>query len=160
MVVVSEPNTKSLMVLRALFAAVVAAVVAIGVAVAILGDMKEGDDEPTGVALAIVAGVGCLTLLLRRVVSRPLDPSSPASLAASYRTRLILRLAVAESAALIAFAIGMSLGPWWVYYLGAAFAFVGMAMAAPTQRNLGRDQDALSLAGHELSLLDALSGPP
>lgn len=51
---------------------------------------------------------------------------------------------------------------WWPYPIGVAVAAVGFIRAAPTTRNLARDQDALATSGCGRSLVQALRGmrPP
>ena len=53
----------------------------------------------------------------------------------------------------------MVLGPWWVYFFGLPFAAVGLALAAPTRATVRREQDLLSLAGCDVSLVAALRSP-
>lgn len=145
--------------LRSLFLTFVAAIVSIGVIAALLGDINKGP-ERTGAAVAIAIAFGCASLLAQRVLPCPLDCTSLESLAASYRTRFFLHLALCDSAALAGFALDIALGPWWVYFVGAGFAFVGFAQLAPTVRHLAEDQESLALRGCPRSLIAALRLPP
>ena len=92
-------------------------------------------------------------LVSQRVFERPLDCTSDASLAASYRTRFFVLVACAESSALAGFALAFVAGALWLYYLGAAFAVVGFAHAAPTVRQVRRDQERLGDQGCRRSLV-------
>ena len=121
-------------------------------------DITDGREHPA-VSVAIVVITGILAQVVQRVNSTPLDCTSAKTLAATYWTRFFLRTALSESTALIAFALGIALGPWWVFFIGAAFAAIGFAQLAPTKRNLLRDQDALSLRGCAESLVAALRQP-
>jgi hypothetical protein len=148
----------ALVSLRRVFVAFCSALVLIGVVVVILGDLREGKNL---VALAVVVTVaaGCLSLVAQRLLSKPLDCASPEQLAATYRSRFFLRVAFSDASALIAFAMNIATGAWWVYYIGAAFAAIGFAMLAPTRDHLRREADALAMAGCPHSLIAALRGP-
>lgn len=145
-----------LAVLRNLFVSFCVAIVLISVTVIILGDLVE-EDEPVGLSVVIVAGVGLASLIAGRSFRRHLDGSADAALVTSYRNRFFLRLAVSEAAALAAFVVAISLGPWWVYFIGVLFTIVGFAHLAPTQRNLERDQNDLRAKGCHRSLMQALN---
>jgi hypothetical protein len=82
-----------------------------------------------------------VSLIVPRLVQCPLDCTDPGALLATYWTRFFLRIAFADAAALVGFVLADS---WWLYPLGAAFAFVGFVRLAPTERNLQRDQEALT----------------
>jgi hypothetical protein len=131
-------------------------VVLIGVVVLILGDLNPDQPDRPALAVSIVVGVGVICLALQRIVPGPLDCSTPATLAATYRTRFFLRIAFAEACSLVAFALYISIGPGWVYAVGLAFTLFGFTVAAPTGARLRADQDALSLSGCTLSLVAAL----
>lgn len=150
-----DPSRDPLVDLRSLFLTFCAAIFSIGIVVVILGDLTEGP-ERTGLSVAIVVAAGCASLLAQQFLPRALDCTSAGSLASSYRTRFFLRMAFAESAALAGFVLYIALGPWWVYFIGAAFTAVGFVRLAPTRRHLMQDQDALSLSGCTRSLLEAL----
>lgn len=111
---------------------------------------------PAWQSIAVVAALGCSSLVSQPLISRPLDCASAETLAVSYRARFFVRLATSEVVALAAFVLGATWGPWWVFFLGAAFTLVGFARLAPTQRNLQHDQDCLSLNGCTLSVIAAL----
>jgi hypothetical protein len=150
-----EPKLDPLVALRSLFLTFCAAILMIGGVVVVVGDVSKGS-EPTGLSVAIIVAVGCFAPVAQRLVSRPLDCTSAESLASSYWTRFFLRLAFSESVALVGFVIGISMGPWWVYYVGAGFTAVGYWQLAPTRHHLSQDQDALMLRGCARSLVSAL----
>jgi hypothetical protein len=146
--------------LRGVFLSVCAAIVLVGVVVVVLDATGGiGGDLPGGpVALAVaVAGALLLAASARR---RPLDGSSDEALASSYRTRFFLRMAFAESAALLGFVGFVLTGNPAVYVVGAASTVVGFALLAPTAGNLARDQEELRRAGNPRSLVQALRAAP
>lgn len=154
------PGGDAVVLLRSLFLTFCAAIIFIGVVVVTLGDLTEGRQRP-GLSATIAVVAGCACLLAQHFLSKPLDCTSPGSLAASYRTRFFLRLAFAEAAALIGFVLNILFGPWWVYFVAATFTVIGFARLAPTRRHLEQDQEELSRNGCLLSLSDALrSAPP
>ena len=150
-----ESGTRMLVTLRQLFLMYIAACCLVGVIVVVLGDL-HGGPHPATLSIVVVFVAGCGTLIAQRALIKPLDCSTSAALATSYRQRFFLRIALSESAALIAFAVEISMGPWWVFSIGAGFTLVGFVHLAPTARNLRHDQDALNRRGCQLSVVDSL----
>ncbi len=149
-----------LLVLRSLFLSFCAAVALVGVVVAILsaGEGMDGSADAGPVAIAVaLAGVA---LLVASTWRRPLDGTSEATLAESYRKRFFLRMAFAESAALLGFVGFILTGNPVVYVAGAVFTVLGFVLMAPTAANLARDQEALRASGSRHSLVSALRAPP
>ena len=153
-----QRSSDQLLTMRYLFATFCWAIVAIGVVVAILGDLVKDPRSP-GQAIAVIAAAACVSLVAQKLVPRPLDCTSSKSLADSYRIRFFLRVAFSESVSLLAFALGIAWGPWWLFYIGAPFTLVGFWRLAPTRRNLQAEQDRMSLSGCQLSLTAALRTP-
>jgi len=149
----------SLQILRNVFISFCTAVVLIGVVVLLLGDIDPKQPDRPTLAVLIVVGVSVISLTLQRLLARPLDCATPASLAATYRTRFFLRIAFAETCSLVAFAVYIVIGPGWVYLLGLTFTLFGFTLAAPTRAKLRADQDALGTRGCTLSLVAALRAP-
>ncbi|MEP7201756.1 MAG: hypothetical protein ABI894_04055 [Ilumatobacteraceae bacterium] len=56
--------------------------------------------------------------------------------------------------------VDIALGPWWVYFIGAFFAVVGIARLAPTSRHIQQEDDELARAGCMRSLISALPAAP
>lgn len=152
-----RPGTNGLALLRQVFVSFSLAVVMIGVVVLFLtaGDPPENAPS-TGLVLAAVAALGFLGFVAPQVVVAPLDCSSDATLVGGYRTRFFLRLAFAESAALVGFVGALLTGAPWPYLVGAAITAVGFARLAPTDANLAAEQDALATAGCPRDLRHAL----
>ncbi len=149
----------SLTSLRFLFVAFCMAILGMGIVAAFILRDEAASDAPAWQSIAVITAFGCASLAAQAFLPRPLDGSAITSLAASYRARFFLRLAMSEAVALAAFALSIAWGPWWAFYVGAAFTLTGFARLAPTRRHLQQDQDQLSLAGCDLSLTEALRTP-
>ena len=89
---------------------------------------------------------------------RPLDCSTPAALAGSYRTRFFVRLALGEASALIGFVALFVVDSPVPYFVGAVFTAIAFARLAPTRAHLAADQAALRRRGCNLDLVATLSG--
>lgn len=151
----------ALLVLRGLFLSFCAAVVLVGVVVVILSAGEGLDGSADGTTVGIGVALAGLVLLVASAWRRPLDGSSDAALAESYRRRFFLRMALAEAAALLGFAGFILSGNPAVYALGAAFTAIGFVLMAPTAGNLARDEEAVrarSGTGH--SIVRALRATP
>jgi hypothetical protein len=92
--------------------------------------------------------------------SRPLDISDAASLAGSYRRVFYRSLWLAESAAWVGFGVVFLTSELWPYLEGLAFALVGLALIAPTGRDLERRHQQITAQGSPLSLVEALRTTP
>ena len=116
-------------------------------------------DPSTGIAagLLVVAASG---ILIEPLVERPLPCTDDRGLAGSYRARFFLRMAFAESAALFGFVGFFLTYAWWPYPIGAVMAALGFARAAPSRRNLERDQQDLVHRQCARSLVGALRLAP
>lgn len=159
-----DENLDSLLTLRATFLAFAMAIVHIGVVVAIFaaGEGFEGGDLRAAPVAWGVAALGIGSVVAVRAFDR-LDCSSEPALFVTYRTRFFLRLAFAETAALVGFLGFLITGEPLVYVVGAAFAAVGFRLAAPSAGNLARDQYRLNHSGcpHNLvALLRSVHSAP
>jgi F0F1-type ATP synthase membrane subunit c/vacuolar-type H+-ATPase subunit K len=107
----------------------------------------------------LVAGLA-VSMIAVRVTEKPLPCDSPTALAFAYRTRFFLRLAFAESVALLGFVFAFIGAGAWAYYVAAALALFRIwTSAAPTRRSLERDQERLRDDGCRLRLVAALRNP-
>jgi len=154
----SDPGGDQLVILRQTFVSFSLAIVLVSVVVVILGDITQGN-EPVTASIGMVVGAGVVSLIGGRLVRRQLDCSSNLTLASGYRNRFFVRLALAEAAALFGFAVGIGLGPWWVYFIGLGFTVIGFAGLMPSQRNLAADQNELTANGCHRSLIMAIRNP-
>ncbi|MEX1105537.1 MAG: hypothetical protein WEB78_05010 [Ilumatobacteraceae bacterium] len=148
-------GTDGLVVLRSLFLSFATAIVLIGGVVVLLGDVA-GSSSNAALGIGIVIVVAGISLAAQAISRRPLDGSSDGALGNSYRTRFFLRIALSEAIALVGFVVGIAMGPWWAYFLGAALSLVSLSRFAPTRANLAAEQESLSLAGCKRSLVDVL----
>lgn len=154
--------TGSLLLMRVMLLAVAGtiALLAVGLVAVLSFESSESSDPSVPVAaatLGVVMWGVAVTVLARRPLVR-LDCSSDGTLALSYRKRFTLRLAAAESAALlggVASLVSASIVP---FVAGVLFAVVGFAWCAPTRSHLAADQDTLTTSGCARSLEDALRG--
>jgi hypothetical protein len=107
------------------------------------------DDPPVSPAVAalvvLVWGLG--GLLVSRQAEKELACDDVGALLGSYRTRFFVRLALAESPAMIGFAAAFVTGSLLPYVAGLIPAAIGFARAAPTRTNLTRDDEQLLARG-------------
>jgi hypothetical protein len=146
--------------LRVIFLSFVVALAAIGVVVTILeANDALGNTTPEGPVAVVVAALGAASLVAGPALRRPLPCGSAVELAAGYRTRFFVQVAIAESVALAGFVGFILTGAGWLYPLGAAFSAVGFARLAPTAGRLRADQEELRLRGCSEPLVPALRLP-
>lgn len=150
-----EPLTS----VRLLFMAFCMAILGMAVVAAVILREEAANSAPAWQSLAAIAAFGCASLAAQSYLPPALDGTSKKSLAVSYRIRFFLRLALSEAVAMAAFVLSIAWGPWWAFYVGAALTLIGFARLAPTRHHLQQDQDQLSLAGCDLSLVEALRTP-
>ncbi|HEY8545369.1 MAG TPA: hypothetical protein VIL36_09995 [Acidimicrobiales bacterium] len=146
--------------LRLLLFSFVAGLVMLGVVAVILASSSGDDAEglPVGAAAGVVAVVGVVGWLLGPRLGPRLDCSTAATLVATYRSRFLVRLGTAEAAALTGFVMVVLTGEPLLYALGLAFTLVGFLRAAPSARNLARDQEDLAVRGCAHPLAETLRG--
>lgn len=151
-----DGEVTGLTLLRTIFATFAWALAMIGfVSVVLAGSLDTVlAPGPTAVGVAVV---GALSLLGTYRLTPRLDGTSEPALASGYRTRFFLRIAVAEAAALVGFLGFILTAQPLVYLVGAAFAALGFVTAAPSARNLARDQEDLLASGSTLSLRELLT---
>jgi hypothetical protein len=152
-----------LVALRVMFMTFTGGRACIGVVVAALAPTWRLDTSvlATGVGALAVAVVGLAERVGSRLLSRPLDHSSPEALAGGYRTRFFLRLAFADASATVGFAGFVLTANPALHALAVGFAAVRFARLAPSARNLAEDQAELQMAGCSQSLVAALrAGSP
>jgi len=141
--------------IRLIFAMFIASMVLIGVVLfAILSSAqpKDAGAVPWLVAAAGVASVVTVQWSRRR----PLDTSSAAKLAATYRTYWFMGLAFAQTAGTFGFVGAFVVNRWWIFAEGFVFSAVGWISIAPTDAALGRKDDELAAAGVPYSLRQSL----
>lgn len=115
--------------------------------------------SPGLLAIGIVV-IGMVCLLAARLLGRPLDGSSDASLLNSYRSRFFLWVGLGEATFFLGLAAVAVTGWFWPCLVGAVFAVLGCVRIAPTGRALARDQERLNATGNSRSLVAALATMP
>lgn len=146
-----------LVLLRSVFLSFSIALVLFGVVLAVVGGLPNGPVVPWVPILIVLSAASTVGVDL--VMRKPLACASAGALAASYRTRFFLTIALTEFVALFAFVFTFIGGPAWIYDVGGAFAQVRFwTIVAPTRSALMRDQDTLNAQGCGLSLIAALRG--
>ena len=146
---------KGLVALRQVFVTFSSTIVLIGVVVALMPPPRDPSLSTTA-AVAIVVGSGVLSLVGAFRAPRPLDCSTPAALASSYRARFFLRMTFGESASLVGFVFVFVSGDIVTYLVGAAFTGFLFAKVAPTKAHVASDQRELRRRGCDGDLIAAL----
>jgi hypothetical protein len=149
-----------LLVLRLVFiyfAQTLALIGLVAIGLSVSSTITAGDIDPW-VATAGVVFLGVAVHLVARAVSPALDCSSAQQLVNTYRTRFFLRLAISEVAAILGFVAFIVTGTLTPFLAGAAITSIGFAWAAPTTRQLERDQEELSWVGCSRPLVPVLRG--
>ena len=59
---------------------------------------------------------------------RPIAPGD----AGTYGATVLIKLALMEGVGLVGFALAISVGPWWLSAVGAAFSLAGLRLAWPS----------------------------
>lgn len=145
-----------LIVTRQLFLAFASAIAMCGFVLTQLGLSSADASMSRGAALTGVGAIAFAALALGPIVERPLDVSGAARLAETWRTRFFLRLGFGEAPALAGFAGALLAGSISPYLLGASATAVMFARAAPSVRNIAKDQEGLIDRGSPLSLVAIL----
>lgn len=147
--------TGGLVLLRMIWCSFVFSTVGMGVVVIFATDHALSTGAAWFVVLAahagLIYGVG-----LRLVASPPIVGPTSADAAVQWRIRMFLRIAFASTLPLVGFVGTFVTGPWWIYYVGAGLAAPGFVRAAPSRRNLARDQRQLDRDGVAIDLVGAL----
>jgi len=154
----SGPGADSLTFVRVMYIQYCVMLVVIGLALVVLGATSVHAAKDVAAWAAAVVAVGIVGLVTPRLVQRPLDGTSDANLAGTYRTRFFLRIAFGNVAALVAFVASFAAGEYLLYLLGCAFSVVAFVDAAPSKKNIAADQRDLVRGGCNRSLLGALIG--
>lgn len=133
----------------------IGSMVLIGVVLFVI--LTAAQQKDPGAVPWLVSAVGVASLAaVEWSKRRPLDTSSEAALAATYRAYWFMGLAFAQSAGTFGFVGAIVTGRWWVFAVGFAFSVVGWIAIAPTDAALQRKEDALAAAGVPYSLRQSL----
>ena len=147
----------SLMVMRALWLLFVGAIALMGI-VAMAVSSAEGVEGAVGqsLALLIAAGVSVFAqLLAARLVADP-DLSGETVFVPSFQRWFFVRVAAAEVAALVSFALFIASAASLVYFVGGAVALAAMWDIRPGRSRLARLQTAADEQQTSLQVVRAL----
>lgn len=150
-----QPRAGGLVLLRTVFVAfvIVLAAVLIGLSFVDIDEPRLG----TGTAVAILAVVGAMNIsvagLLKRILLRG---DTSVEVASSYRISMFVLLALAEMVAIVGVVLFLLTGTLTTYVVAAAFAAPTYALAAPTRRDIFRQQEVLNQRGVNADLLGGL----
>jgi hypothetical protein len=147
-----------MVILRLLFLALLLSAFLILFVLSFIIDRWGAFDLALAVAIAALGAAGVAAALW--TTNRELDVSSAATLAQSYRTNFFLGFAMSQAPLLISFVISLIKHEQWPYLVALPFHLIGMALIAPSRRNLNRYQDQIGRRGSNLSLGRALSSFP
>ncbi len=145
--------------LRIIYLSLVAGVVLFTLVVGYLVATTEPPEDPPNQMAIVVVAVSVLALVLRSRIVPPLDATDDRSLASSYKSRMIVRMALGEAPVLFALVVFFLTFEWWMLALVVVIGIVGLAPPAPTRAAIEADQQGLMTQGSGLSLLDALTRP-
>jgi len=146
-----------LVLLRGLLLTFSIMILLVGVVVVVLDTSAEpfGSSSAPSAALVLI-GAGVAALVAPPYLVRPLSCESETELAKGYVQAFFLRIAFAESTALLAFVAFILTGAGWLYLIGMAFTAIGFMRLAPTATRLAKQQEALTRTGCALLLVAAL----
>lgn len=107
--------------------------VALVMAAAAVGE-EEGW-QVAGPIMVAALGLGAL-LAITWLRQRPIAPGD----GATYRSTVFTKLAVVEGVGLLGFVLAITVGPWWLAILGAAFSLPGLALSWPSPADQERHE--------------------
>lgn len=150
-------SANALVLMRQLWVTFATVMLLVGVVAWILASVVDGGVDGRFVAGAVVA-IGVVAQVVAPRFLPPLQGASPAVVRRSASRAFFLRVALAESVALLAFVGVLLSGNPAVYLVGLVVAGIGLVEAAPTARWIARGQAELRQEGSSVDLLGALIG--
>lgn len=153
---VLHDGTPPLLVLRSVWTAFAFSVVLISIVVGAVATQLPGGGPDGRVVAGVVVAIGVFAQLVAVSFVPPLSGVTPDEVQAAATRAVLLRIALAEAAALVGF-LGFALaGNAAVYFAGALVSAVGMYDAMPGRRWIAQGQAQLRESGSSVDLLDAL----
>lgn len=146
-----------LILVRQLFLSFAVAIAMFGFVLTQLGLTPGDASMSSGTVVVLVGVVALVALVIGLIVEQPLDGSSAGRLAETWRTRFFIRIALGEAPALAGFVGAILAGSVSPYVLGAFATAVIFGRAAPSARNIAKDQERLNDRGAALSLSNILA---
>jgi hypothetical protein len=122
---------------------------------------RVGTPDVTLGSMVLVLGIGGVAASAW-TANRQLDINSASALAESYRTNFFLGFALNQAPLLMSFVFCFTEEELWPYLVDLPLYLIGMALIAPSRRNLARRQEQVQHQGSTLSLgrsLSTLTGP-
>lgn len=154
-------SKNALLLGRQLWVTFVVALVAVGIVVLVLRSELDGGGINAQVVAGVVAVVGVLTQVVAPRFIPLIEGRNNEEARQSAARSMLLRIALAESVALLSFMGVLLTGNAAIYLLGFALGMTGMADAAPTASWVDKGQQQLRESGSTVNLLRALtSGGP
>jgi FtsH-binding integral membrane protein len=150
-----EDELDGVMILRLVFLTMLLAPLLILLLLTLVVD-GVGEPSPALSLLVLVLGLAGLAGAYW-TANHKLDVGSAHGLAESYRKTFFLGFSLNEMPLLVSFVFALTREELWPYLVGLALFFVGMALIAPSRRNLERRQQTVQSQGSTLSLRHALS---
>ena len=105
------------------------------VAVVAFTSAPSNDSPAWAIVLVGLAGVAVLGAIAW-ARNYPVSPGDEAA----YGRVAVVKLALAEGAALIGFVVAVILGPWWVTLIGGGFALAGLGLSWPSKADRERHE--------------------
>ena len=148
-------ESNGLVALRTMWVTFLSGIVLIGIVVlALWPSLRQGGPDARVVA-GIVVAIALVTHLAARLVPQ-ISGHDDADVRASAQRRFLLRVALAESSALIGFVSFIITENPAVYFVGAVAAVAALLQVCPSSAWLEREQRQLRAAGSSVNLLAAL----
>ena len=101
-------------------------VIAALIAIAALIDPSDGWPVLGSVLVSVMGLIALLGIVWLK--QRPIAPGD----VGTYRTTVLIKLALMEGVGLLGFALAISVGPWWLSAVGAGFSLAGLRLAWPS----------------------------
>lgn len=126
----------------------------------ILTNIYETVGSPEPLVAGVLAAAGSAGLVVvSRARNRPLAGSTAADVAGAYRTSFFVGFVGSEAPVLAGLVVSFLTEELWPYLMMLPFFVVGMALTAPSRRNLARRDEQLQRGGSPISLRAALNDP-
>ena len=109
-------------------------VIAALIAIAALIDPSDGWPVLGSVLVSVMGLIALLGIVWLK--QRPIAPGD----AGTYRTTVLIKLALMEGVGLLGFALAISVGPWWLSAVGAGFSLAGLRLAWPSAADQERHE--------------------
>lgn len=161
MQMVAKQQPSSLLQLRQIFMSFILVLVFIAALVVLIIPGAWSNLEPRAqwlwLAATVVVSIVNFVAIMR--FHAQLNCADDGALASSYQSRMFLRIALGQAAVLVGFVGSATSGVWWIFFVGAALSVPGFLWAAPSARNISRDQAQLGKGGCTRSIVAVLAGP-